>query len=200
MVVETARVRRTLGAGARSAGRSTWTGWRRRRRRASGMLFYSTYILFLTGYAVPVDRAERRVGPRLSRPRTRSSRIASTSSRSNGALRLRLEPGARHVLPGRACCSSWRRCGRSIAASGCRMRRCCWSTCCRPWRAGGLLSIGRVTSTLFPAFLWLAAVVPARHRARLGSRLRAACRASRRCCSSPGGRSTDPPAAGLQRV
>lgn len=33
-----------------------------------------------------------------------------------------------------------------------------------PMLAGGLLSIGRVTSTLFPAFLWLAAVVPARHR------------------------------------
>jgi hypothetical protein len=33
-----------------------------------------------------------------------------------------------------------------------------------PMAAGGLLSIGRVTSTLFPAFLWLGAVVPARHR------------------------------------
>ena len=33
-----------------------------------------------------------------------------------------------------------------------------------PMAAGGLLSIGRVTSTLFPAFLWLAAAVPARHR------------------------------------
>jgi hypothetical protein len=34
-----------------------------------------------------------------------------------------------------------------------------------PLALGGMLSIGRVTSTLFPAFLWLAAVVPARHRA-----------------------------------
>ena len=33
-----------------------------------------------------------------------------------------------------------------------------------PMMAGGLLSIGRVTSTLFPAFLWLAAALPARHR------------------------------------
>jgi len=33
-----------------------------------------------------------------------------------------------------------------------------------PMAAGGLLSIGRVTSTLFPAFLWLGAAVPARHR------------------------------------
>jgi len=33
-----------------------------------------------------------------------------------------------------------------------------------PLAAGGLLSIGRVTSVLFPAFLWLAAVIPPRHR------------------------------------
>jgi hypothetical protein len=33
-----------------------------------------------------------------------------------------------------------------------------------PMMAGGLLSIGRVTATLFPTFLWLAAVLPARHR------------------------------------
>jgi hypothetical protein len=30
--------------------------------------------------------------------------------------------------------------------------------------AGGLLSMGRVTSTLFPVFLWLGAAVPAHHR------------------------------------
>ena len=34
-----------------------------------------------------------------------------------------------------------------------------------PMAAGGLLSMGRVTSVLFPAFLWMAAVVPERHRA-----------------------------------
>jgi len=34
-----------------------------------------------------------------------------------------------------------------------------------PIAVGGLLSMGRVTSVLFPAFLWMAAVVPARHRA-----------------------------------
>ena len=33
-----------------------------------------------------------------------------------------------------------------------------------PLAAGGLLSMGRVTSVLFPAFLWLGAAVPARHR------------------------------------
>jgi hypothetical protein len=33
-----------------------------------------------------------------------------------------------------------------------------------PMSAGGLLSMGRVTSILFPVFLWLGAVVPARHR------------------------------------
>lgn len=33
-----------------------------------------------------------------------------------------------------------------------------------PVAAGGLLSMGRVTSVLFPAFLWLGASVPARHR------------------------------------
>jgi hypothetical protein len=33
-----------------------------------------------------------------------------------------------------------------------------------PLAAGGLLSIGRLTSVLFPAFLWLAAVIPPRHR------------------------------------
>ncbi|HUQ86543.1 MAG TPA: mannosyltransferase family protein [Vicinamibacterales bacterium] len=34
-----------------------------------------------------------------------------------------------------------------------------------PMSAGGLLSMGRVTSVLFPVFLWLGAAVPARHRA-----------------------------------
>jgi hypothetical protein len=33
-----------------------------------------------------------------------------------------------------------------------------------PMSAGGLLSMGRVTSTLFPVFLWMGAAVPARHR------------------------------------
>jgi hypothetical protein len=33
-----------------------------------------------------------------------------------------------------------------------------------PIAAGGLLSIGRVTSVLFPAFLWMGAAVPERHR------------------------------------
>ena len=34
-----------------------------------------------------------------------------------------------------------------------------------PLAAGGLLSIGRLTSVMFPVFIWLAAAVPARHRA-----------------------------------
>ena len=33
-----------------------------------------------------------------------------------------------------------------------------------PISAGGMLSMGRVTSVLFPVFLWLGAAVPARHR------------------------------------
>jgi len=33
-----------------------------------------------------------------------------------------------------------------------------------PIAAGGLLSMGRVTSVLFPAFLWMGSAVPARHR------------------------------------
>lgn len=33
-----------------------------------------------------------------------------------------------------------------------------------PMAAGGLLSMGRVTSILFPVFLWMGAAVPARHR------------------------------------
>lgn len=33
-----------------------------------------------------------------------------------------------------------------------------------PLAAGGLMSMGRVTSVLFPAFFWMAAAVPARHR------------------------------------
>ena len=33
-----------------------------------------------------------------------------------------------------------------------------------PMSAGGMLSMGRVTSIVFPVFLWLGAVVPARHR------------------------------------
>ena len=34
-----------------------------------------------------------------------------------------------------------------------------------PLTSGGLLSIGRVTAAMFPVFIWLAAVIPARHRA-----------------------------------
>ena len=34
-----------------------------------------------------------------------------------------------------------------------------------PLADGGLMSAGRLTSVLFPAFLWLATAVPARHRA-----------------------------------
>jgi hypothetical protein len=34
-----------------------------------------------------------------------------------------------------------------------------------PLTAGGLLSIGRVTASMFPVFFWLAAIIPARHRA-----------------------------------
>ena len=33
-----------------------------------------------------------------------------------------------------------------------------------PMSAGGLLSMGRVTSILFPVFLWLGAVLPPQHR------------------------------------
>ena len=33
-----------------------------------------------------------------------------------------------------------------------------------PMAAGGLLSMGRVTSVLFPTFFWLGSIVPARHR------------------------------------
>ena len=33
-----------------------------------------------------------------------------------------------------------------------------------PMSAGGMLSMGRVTSVIFPVFLWLGAVIPARHR------------------------------------
>jgi len=34
-----------------------------------------------------------------------------------------------------------------------------------PLTSGGLLSIGRVTAAMFPAFFWLVALIPARHRA-----------------------------------
>ena len=34
-----------------------------------------------------------------------------------------------------------------------------------PLTSGGLLSIGRVTAAMFPMFFWLAAIIPARHRA-----------------------------------
>ncbi len=34
-----------------------------------------------------------------------------------------------------------------------------------PLTTGGLLSIGRVTAAMFPMFIWLAAAIPARHRA-----------------------------------
>jgi hypothetical protein len=33
-----------------------------------------------------------------------------------------------------------------------------------PMAAGGMLSVGRFSSVLFPAFIWLASVVPDRHR------------------------------------
>ena len=33
-----------------------------------------------------------------------------------------------------------------------------------PMAVGGLLSIGRLSSVLFPAFIWFAAAIPARQR------------------------------------
>ena len=56
---------------------------------------------------------------------------------------------------------------------------------------GGLLSMGRVTSVLFPAFLWLGACHPRRAIALPGLRCSRCCRRCAPPCSSPGGRCTD---------
>ncbi len=49
-----------------------------------------------------------------------------------------------------------------------------------PMAAGGLLSMGRVTSILFPAFMWMGAAVPAASSTRVGGDLCPAARVCRR--------------------
>ena len=60
----------------------------------------------------------------------------------------------------------WACCSRSalLARSGASVRpgrRSCWSGVLVPLSAGGLLSMGRLTSTLFPLFLAAALLLPA---------------------------------------
>jgi len=127
-----------------------------------GMLFFSTYILFLTGSPFQWT-AQNAAWGRTYRP-------------LDTVITDRVDYVAQYGLYGYAStqpldmfylasvlfilCAVWpvyRRFGLPYAAL-------LVVNLLPPMMAGGLLSIGRVTSTLFPAFLWLAAVVPARHR------------------------------------
>ena len=127
-----------------------------------GMLFFSTYILFLTGSPFQWT-AQNAAWGRTYRPldtviTDRVDYIAQYGLygyASTQPLDMFYLASVLFIL-----CAVWpvyRRFGLPYAAL-------LVVNLLPPMMAGGLLSIGRVTSTLFPAFLWLAAVVPARHR------------------------------------
>jgi hypothetical protein len=128
-----------------------------------GMLIYSTYILFLTGSPFQWTAQNAAWGRTYRGLDTLvTDRVAFVSQyglfhyASNQTLDLFYLVSVLFVLV-----SVWpvyRRWGAPYAVL-------LLVNLLPPLALGGMLSIGRVTSTLFPAFLWLAAVVPARHRA-----------------------------------
>lgn len=127
-----------------------------------GMLFFSTYILFLTGSPFQWTSQNAAWG-RVYRPLDTvfTDRLGYIMDHglydyaSSQALDMFYLASVLFIL-----CTVWpvyRRFGLPYAAL-------LLVNLIPPMMAGGLLSIGRVTSTLFPAFLWLGAVVPAHHR------------------------------------
>lgn len=128
-----------------------------------GMLFYSTFILFLTGSPfewtaqnAAWGRTYRSLDTVLTDRLDYVTEHGIYSYASSQALDLFYLMSVIFILA--AVWPVYRRFGLPYAVL-------LLVNLLPPMAAGGLLSIGRVTSTLFPAFLWLGAVVPARHRA-----------------------------------
>lgn len=127
-----------------------------------GMLFFSTFILFLTGSPFQWT-AQNAAWGRIYRPleTVLTDRVDYIMDNglyeyaSSQALDMFYLTSVLFILA--AVWPVYRRFGLPYAAL-------LVVNLIPPMMAGGLLSIGRVTSTLFPAFLWLAAVVPAHHR------------------------------------
>lgn len=128
-----------------------------------GMLFFSTFILFLTGSPFQWT-AQNAAWGRTYRPLDTvfTDRVGYIMDNglyeyaSSQALDMFYLASVLFILA--AVWPVYRRFGVAYAAL-------LAVNLIPPMMAGGLLSIGRVTSTLFPAFLWLAAVVPPHHRA-----------------------------------
>jgi hypothetical protein len=127
-----------------------------------GMLFYSTYVLFLTGSPfqwaaqnAAWGRSYRSLDTVFTDRLEYVSENGLYSYASEQALDMFYLASVIFILA--AVWPVFRRFGLPYAAL-------LLVNLLPPMAAGGLLSIGRVTSTLFPAFLWLAAAVPARHR------------------------------------
>jgi hypothetical protein len=127
-----------------------------------GMLVYSTFILFLTGspfqWAAQNAAWGRTYRPLDTLVTDRIGYISQHGLYGYAATQpLDLFYLASVVLTLSAVWPVFRRFGLPYAAL-------LLVNLLPPMMAGGLLSIGRVTATLFPTFLWLAAVLPARHR------------------------------------
>jgi hypothetical protein len=127
-----------------------------------GMLFYSTFILFLTGspfqWATQNAAWGRTYRPLDTLVTDRVGYIAHHGLYGYAATQpLDMFYLASVILTLGAVWPVFRRFGLPYAVL-------LLVNLLPPMMAGGLLSIGRVTATLFPTFLWLAAVVPARHR------------------------------------
>lgn len=157
-----------------------WREWRDRREGAAfawgrhldrlatasapgmGMLVYSTYILFLTGHPLQWT-AQNAAWGRTYRPLDTvvTDRLDYISQNglygylSSQTIDLFYLASVAFILA--AVWPVFRRFGLPYAVL-------LLITVLPPMAAGGLLSMGRVTSVLFPAFLWLGAVVPPPHR------------------------------------
>lgn len=128
-----------------------------------GMLFYSTFILFLTGSPfqwaaqnAAWGRTYRGLGTVFTDRLDYIARNGFYTYASTQALDMVYLASVVFILG--AVWPVYRRFGLPYAAL-------LLVNLLPPMMAGGLLSIGRVTSTLFPVFLWMAAVVPPAHRA-----------------------------------
>ena len=101
-----------------------------------GMLVYSTFILFLTGHPFQWT-AQNAAWGRVYRSLDTLVTDRIDFVTENGVYALHVDARRSTCSTWSACCSSSGRCGRSIAASACRMRCCCSSTCCRRWPPAG---------------------------------------------------------------
>src|SRR5262245_19752971 len=127
-----------------------------------GMLIYSTYIFFLTGNPLQWT-AQNAAWGRLYRGIDSLVTDRYAYIQYNGfynyasTLGLDLIQSVAVVFVLATAWPVYRRLGAAYAAL-------ILINVLLPLSAGGLLSMGRVTSVMFPAFLWLGAAVPPRHR------------------------------------